>query len=149
VNGLVLKQNRTNKVVSIDGYISNPKHPKLRTQTKFVVDTGASGCVVSKKLAKQLKLEEVGRAEAELADGRVVDFPFAYVCITICEKPVIALVAVIDSDSASTLLGFDVMEILELQIDVKNRKLLKPIKWLKIGKLTMLKPWPRAKAKKQ
>jgi clan AA aspartic protease len=149
MDGLVLKQNRTNKVVSINGYISNPKHPKLKAQTKFVVDTGASGCVVSKKLAKQLKLEEVGKAEAELADGRVVEFPFAYVCISICEKPVITLVAVIDSDSASTLLGFDVMEILELQIDLKNRKLLKPIKWLKIGKLVMLKPWPRVRAKKR
>jgi clan AA aspartic protease len=145
MDGLVLKQNQTRKVVSIDGYIANPKKPKLKAQTRFVVDTGASGCVVSKKLAKQLKLEAVGKAEAELADGRVVEFPFAYVCITICEKPVITLVAVSDSDSAETLLGFDVMEILELQIDVKNRKLLKPIKWLKIGKLTMLKPWPRAK----
>jgi clan AA aspartic protease len=145
MDGLVLKQNKTDKVVSIDGYIANPKNPKLKAQTKFVVDTGASGCVVSKKLARQLKLEEVGRAQAELADGRIVNFPFAYVCITICEKPVITLVAVSDSDSASTLLGFDVMEILELQIDVKNRKLLKPIKWLKIGKLTMLKPWPRTK----
>jgi len=142
---IVLKQNKAEKVVWIQGYIANPKNPKLRSQTKFVVDTGASGCVISKKLAKQLKLEEVGRAEAELADGRVVSFPFAYVCITICEKPVITLVAISESDSASTLLGFDVMEVLELQIDVKNRKLLKPIKWLKIGKLRWLKPWPRAK----
>ncbi len=145
MDGLVLKQNQTRRVVLVDGYIANPKKPRLKAQTRFVVDTGASACVVSRKLAKQLKLEEVGRAEAELADGRTVNFPFAYVCITICEKPVITLAAVSDSDSAETLLGFDVMEILELQIDVSNRKLLKPIKWLKIGKLTMLKPWPRAK----
>jgi predicted aspartyl protease len=78
----------------------------------------------------------VGEAEVELADGTVATFPLAYIVIVICEKPVLTLASVTDSTQLP-LLGFDVMELLGLQIDVRNRKLLKPIKLFTIKRFIL------------
>ena len=128
-----LAKEKAVKAVWIKGYISNPKDAKLKVEVEFCVDTGASCCVIPKKLAKQIGLEIVGKAQVQLADGTITTFPLAYVCIVICEKPVFALASIVES-ATSPLLGFDVMELLEVQIDVRNRKLLKPIKLFKIRK---------------
>lgn len=48
-------------------------------QFEMIVDTGASGTVITQKMAKSLGVEEVGKAQANTASAKAVEFPIGYV----------------------------------------------------------------------
>lgn len=46
---------------------------------EMIVDTGASGTVITLPMAQALQIQPVGLARSHIADGSMVDFPIGYV----------------------------------------------------------------------
>ncbi|MCJ7768057.1 retroviral-like aspartic protease family protein [Candidatus Bathyarchaeota archaeon] len=112
--------------LSLDAVIANPADPKRRSGIKFVVDTGASMTAITDEVAKRLRLKYVATAEVGLADGKVIKVDMAYVYLHIHGEHVFTLVCCGGCDVP--LLGFDILSLLQLQIDVANKKVLRPVR---------------------
>jgi clan AA aspartic protease len=110
--------------LSLDAVIANPADPKKRCDIKFIVDTGAGMTAIPAETAKKLGLKYVATAEVGLADGRVIKVNLAYAYLLIHGEHVFTLVGCGGCDVP--LLGFDVMCLLQLQLDVANKKVLRP-----------------------
>lgn len=112
--------------MSLDAVIANPSDPRKRSDIKFVVDTGASMTAITAEVAKSLGLKYVATAEVGLADGKVIKVNLAYAYLCIHGEHVFTLVGCGGCDVP--LLGFDVMCLLQLQLDVANKKVLRPVR---------------------
>jgi clan AA aspartic protease len=110
--------------MSLDAVIANPEDPRKRCDVRFVVDTGAGMTAITSEIAKSLGLKYVATAEVGLADGRVIKVNLAYAYLCIHGEHVFTLVGCGGCDVP--LLGFDVMRLLQLQLDVANKKVLRP-----------------------
>jgi predicted aspartyl protease len=121
---------KSKKEIRVEGLLANPANRDLNCTLEFCVDTGANITVIPKKIARKLKLAKVGAAKVQLADGRIVEYDLAYVYLYVANEGVMTYAAINQGDDA--LLGCDVMEILQFQIDVARRKILKPIKRFKV-----------------
>ena len=106
--------------------LANPANRDLNCTLEFCVDTGASITVIPRKIARKLKLVKSGTAQIKLGDGRIVQNDLAYVYLYLAHEGLMVFAAIIEDGEA--LLGCDVMELLEFQVDIARRKLLKPVK---------------------
>lgn len=106
--------------------MANPANRDLNCTLEFCVDTGASITVIPRKIARKLKLVKSGTAQIKLGDGRIVQNDLAYVYLYLAHEGLMVFAAIIEDGEA--LLGCDVMELLEFQVDIARRKLLKPVK---------------------
>ena len=120
--------------VWIPGVVVNANNPDLREKIAFLVDTGAGVTAIPEEVAKRLKLRSWGEIGIRLADGNVVKAWLSYVYIYIAEEGILTLVTV-GADEA--LLGVDIMGLLNLQVDMARKKLLKPVKRMKIEKIIL------------
>jgi aspartyl protease family protein len=121
---------RSEKAVTIRGVLANPSNRDLSCTVEFCVDTGASITVIPRKIAKKLKLKMTGTVQIQLADARIIENDLAYVYLYLANEGVMFLAAVTEDGEA--LLGCDVMELLQFQVDIARRRVLKPVKRLKI-----------------
>jgi len=112
----------------IEGLVANPKKPKLNTTMKFLVDTGANCILIPKRIARKLKLKQVGIGTLTLADGKQIKCKLATAYIHIAGEHVIALVFI---NGNQPVIGFDIMSLLGLHIDLANRRLLRPVRLAK------------------
>jgi len=126
----ILKQSKSKKEIHIEGLLANPANHDLNCTVKFCVDTGASITVIPKKIAKKLKLAKAGSAQIQLGDGRIIQKDLAYIYLYIAHEGLMVFAAIVEDGTA--LLGCDVMELLQFQIDVARQKILKPIKRFKV-----------------
>ena len=126
--------------MSLDAVIANPADPRKRSDIRFVVDTGASMTAITAEMAKSLRLKYVATAEVGLADGRVIKVNLAYAYLCIHGEHVFTLVGCGGCDVP--LLGFDVLSLLQLQLDVANKKVLRPMRRrFKILRIVWRKVW--------
>jgi len=125
-----LRHGKSKKDIRIEGLLANPANRDLNCTLEFCVDTGASITVIPKKIAKKLKLVKAGAARIKLADGRIVTNDLAYVYLYIANEGLMVFAALTADEEA--LLGCDVMELLQFQVDIARRKVLKPIKRFKV-----------------
>ena len=95
------------------------------------MDTGASITVIPKKIAKKLRLVKAGTAKIQLADGRIIENDLAYVYLYIANEGLMVFAAINNADE-SALLGCDVMELLQFQVDIARKKVLKPVRRFKV-----------------
>jgi predicted aspartyl protease len=121
---------KSKKDIHIEGVLANPANRDLNCTLEFCVDTGASITVIPRKIARKLKLVKAGKAQIQLGDGRIVTNDLAYVYLYIAHEGLMVFAAIVEDGAA--LLGCDVMELLQFQIDVAQRKILKPIKRFKV-----------------
>jgi predicted aspartyl protease len=128
----------------------NPKRPELKKKVKLLVDTGATGCVIPNSLAEELQLKDlcIGEGTSELADGKVVRCLLVYAALVIEKQHVITVVTVPKDGEGDAIMGFDVLDLLEIQIDVVNRKLLRPIKHFKLLNMGRIRAFWWTKKKK-
>ena len=112
--------------MSLDAVVANPADPRKRSDIRFVVDTGASMTAITAEMAKSLRLKYVATAEVGLADGKVIKVNLAYAYLCIHGEHVFTLVGCGGCDVP--LLGFDVLSLLQLQLDVANKKVLRPVR---------------------
>ena len=120
----------SSKQVRIQGVLANPADRKLNCDIDLCVDTGATITVIPKKIAQKLKLKKAGNARVQLADGQIVEHDLVYVYLYIAGEG-LTLFATVNPDGEA-LLGFDVMELLQFQVDVARRRILKPLKRFKV-----------------
>jgi len=129
--------------MSLDAVIANPADPRKRCDIKFVIDTGASMTAITSEMAKSLGLKYVATAEVGLADGKVIKVNLAYAYLCIHGEHVFTLVGCGGCDVP--LLGFDVMYLLQLQLDVANKKVLRPARRrFKILRIVWKRVWNSA-----
>ena len=130
------------KEIRLEAVLVNPLNRHLNQPIDFLVDTGASITVIPKKIADKLKLKKCGEATIGLADGRTVKHDLAYVHIFIENHGITTFVTI--NPDGGALLGFDVMEMLQFQIDVANKRVLKPIRRVKAIKIFLRMEGKRA-----
>lgn len=122
-----------------DILVANPKDLKKRMKLRFLVDTGCSGTAIPEKIAQELELECVGEGRVVLADGSRIRTKIAYMYMRIDDEHVFTLVAYDGCDMP--LLGFDVMNLLGLQIDTGEKRLLKPLRRFTLRSILFGKGW--------
>jgi clan AA aspartic protease len=115
-------------------------------KVSFLVDTGASGTAIPRRVAEELGLQCVGEGVIEFADGRRVKTEIAYVYLKINSDHVFALVSY--NGCKTPLLGFDVMHLLGLQLDTSKKQLLKPVRRFSLVNFILGKGWIGARKRK-
>jgi len=121
---------KAKKDIHIEGLLANPANRDLNCTLDFCVDTGTSMTVIPKKIAKKLRLKKSGDAKCQLGDGRLVTNNLAFVYLYIAHEGLLVFAAITEGEEA--LLGTDVMELLQFQVDIARRKVLKPIRRFKV-----------------
>lgn len=86
-----------------------------------LVDTGASLTVIPRQVAKQLGLAPFKNVTVELADGRSKRMPVAQAMVRIDGRS--APASVLISSGGEVLLGAEAMELLDITVDPKHRRL--------------------------
>ncbi len=117
------------RAIYVDGFLANPTNRDLNCNVEFCVDTGASITLIPERIAKKLKLKNTGVVRVQLADGRIVNHNVGYVYLYIAGEGLMLFAAITPDGDA--LLGCDVMELLQFQLDVARKKVLKPIRRFK------------------
>jgi len=130
MNRAVVRQSKIKKDIHIEGLVANPANRDLNCTLTFCVDTGASITVIPKKIAKKLRLVKKGIAKVQFGDGRIIENDLAYVYLYVAGEGVMLFAAIVED--ADALLGCDVMELLQFQVDVARKKVLKPVRRFKI-----------------
>jgi clan AA aspartic protease len=146
-------KHRNYYVIRIPVVIKNPKKPELKKEVNLLVDTGATGCVIPNSLAEELELKElcIGEGISELADGSVAESMLVYAALQVDDQHVITVVNVPYHDILEPIMGFDILDMLEIQIDVAKRKLLRPIKHFRLLKMKHIRAfwWSKKNGKRQ
>jgi predicted aspartyl protease len=133
MNRAVVRQSKEKKDIQIEGLLANPANRDLNCTLTFCVDTGASITVIPKKIAKKLRLVKDGTAKIQLGDGRIIENDLAYVYLYVAGEGLMVFAAITSSDEdENALLGCDVMELLQFQVDVARKKILKPVRRFKV-----------------
>jgi clan AA aspartic protease len=126
--------------------VANPRDLKKQVRLRFLVDTGSSGTVIPRRVAELLNLQCVGQGLVELADGSKIKTKIAYLYLQIDHEHVFTLASY---DGCKTpLLGFDVMSVLGLQIDVNRKRILKPVRRFSLLNFILGKGWMGARRRK-
>lgn len=124
----------TEDAIYIRGVIANPSNPRRSMEVEFCVDTGAASTAIPTKIARSLGLKKFGETQIKLADGTVIKAFLAFAYIYIPEAGGVLTLVGYDG-CEEPLLGFDIMSLLKLQIDLGRKSLLKPIRRLRFGKI--------------
>lgn len=139
IQSLKTEEAQEETAVYQDILVANPKNFKKQMTLHFLVDTGCSGSAIPMKVARALELEPVGEGYALLADGTRVKTSIAYVYMRIADEHMFTLVAYDGCDEP--LLGVDIMGLLGLQVDVSNKKVLKPLRRFSLRSILFGKGW--------
>jgi len=111
--------------MTLDAVIANPADPEEKwCEIKFLVDTGAGMTAITTSMAKALGLKYVATAEVGLADGRIIKVNLAYAYLCIHGEGVFTIIGCGGCDVP--LLGFDVLRLLQFQLDVAKKRVLRP-----------------------
>ena len=122
---------KAKKDICIEGLLANPGNRDLNCTLDFCVDTGASITVIPRKIARKLKLVKAGSVRIQLGDGRIIENEMAYVYLYISHEGLMVFAAITEK-GGEAILGCDVMELLQFQVDVAQKKVLKPIRRFKV-----------------
>jgi clan AA aspartic protease len=95
---------------------------RSRYEADFLVDTGATDCLVPAKELKRIKVRPVGRTVYELANGEVHEYPYGLVQIEFMGE-VTAGRVIFGPDDAEPLLGATALESVGITVDPANRRL--------------------------
>ena len=96
--------------------------PGLAFSAPFLVDSGATDCLVPAAQLRKLKVRPIGRTAYELADGTVHRYPFGLAQIELMGE-VTAGRVIFGPDDAEPLLGVPALESVGITIDPANRTL--------------------------
>ena len=91
-------------------------------EIEATVDTGATYTMLPSGMLRRLGVESIGKAEFELADGRIVELEMGRVWITIDGASEVSLV-IFGEDGTPPLLGAYTLEGLRLAADPVQRRL--------------------------
>ncbi len=102
--------------------IRNPAEPDRVWEGLFLVDTGATDCLVPKQHLESIGLAPKGRRVYELADGREVQMDVTSADVEFMGEFVGATI-VMGESNAEPLLGVTALESVGIEIDPRNQTL--------------------------
>jgi clan AA aspartic protease len=116
-------------------------------QADFLVDTGATDCLVPADKLRQIEVQPVGTMMYELADGTKREYPFGLVQIEFMGELTAGRV-VFGPDDMEPVLGVTALESVGITIDPANQTLKRlpaiPLKWMTASLLSDSAPKSRA-----
>ena len=102
--------------------IRNPAEPARSWDGLFLVDTGATDCLVPRACVEAMGLEPEGQRVCETADGREVRLDFTRAFIEFMGDLTAGRVVVAD-DNAEPLLGVTALESAGIEVDPVDQRL--------------------------
>lgn len=89
---------------------------------EFLVDTGATDCLVSAAELRKIAVRPIGKMSYELADGTVREYPFGLVQVELMGE-VTAGRVIFGPEDAEPLLGVTALESVGITVDPANQRL--------------------------
>lgn len=114
------------KEIPVKAVFRNPYKPELRFKAVCLIDTGATICVLPRAIAEVLKLQTHGIMEVRYANGNVEEVPTAFVWVEVFGKRVYIQMCIVGGPK-NPLLGMDLLQLLDIHIDTRAGKALKPV----------------------
>lgn len=102
--------------------VSNPKDENLRWEGLFLVDTGATDCLVSGKQLRSIGIEPHGKRVYELADGKEIVMEIGGAFFEFMGE-FTASTVIFGADDIEPILGVTVLESVGIEVDPKNQRL--------------------------
>ena len=102
--------------------IRNPAGPDRIWESPFLVDTGATDCLVPRSALESIGLQPEGQRVYGLADGRPNTFDIAVARLE-CMGEIIGVTVAFGEPEAEPLLGVTAMESLGIEVDPHNQTL--------------------------
>ena len=93
-----------------------------RFDAEFLVDTGATDCLVPAAELRKIAVQPIGKMAHELADGTVHEYPFGLAQVELMGE-VTAGRVIFGPDNAEPLLGVTALESVGITVDPANRTL--------------------------
>ena len=102
--------------------VRNPADPERFWQGEFLVDTGATDCLIPKQYLEEIGLAEKGQRRYGLADGSELKMSVTTGDIEFMGEVVGATIVMGDEDS-EPLLGVTALESVGIEVDPRNQEL--------------------------
>ena len=102
--------------------IRNPLERHRSWEGIFLVDTGATDCLVPKRHLESIGLASIGQREYELADGTILRMDITVAQVDVMGEPVGATIIMSDTDT-EPLLGVTALESAGIEVDPRNETL--------------------------
>lgn len=102
--------------------VRNPAEPDRAWSGLFLVDPGATDCMVPKQFLDGIGLQPKGKRSYELADGAKLTFDITTADVEFMGEIVGATIIMVDSDT-EPLLGVTALESVGIEVDPLNQTL--------------------------
>ena len=111
-------------VTQVTAIIRNPADRSRYWEGDFVVDTGATDCVVPRRHLESIGIAPRGQREYTLADGSKIKMDITVAEVEFMGEIAGVTIAIAD-DSAEPLLGMTALESIGIEVDPHNQELSK------------------------
>ena len=102
--------------------VSNPADSELRWEGVFLVDTGATDCLVPGKHLRAIGIKPESKRVYELADGSEMTFDIGIARIEFMGE-IVGATVIFANDDTEPLLGITPLESVGIEIDPENQRL--------------------------
>jgi clan AA aspartic protease len=102
--------------------VTNPADPQRQWEGEFLVDIGATDCLIPAKHLRAIGIEPRSKRVYELADGSERAFDVGVAVIEFMGEVAGGLV-LFGNDNAEPLLGVTALESVGIEVDPKNQRL--------------------------
>ena len=109
-------------VTHVTAMVRNPAEPQWKWEGLFLVDTGATDCMVPRRHLESIGLGPKGQRVYEMADGSEIRMDITTAEVELMGEVVGATIVMGDSNS-EPLLGVTVLESAGIEVDPRNQSL--------------------------
>ena len=109
-------------VTHVTTAVCNPSDPNRRWEGLFLVDTGATDCMIPGKALREIGVVPRSKRTYELADGSEIVLEIGVAQLEFMGEVVGATVIFVDDD-VEPILGVTALESVGIEIDPKNQRL--------------------------
>ncbi len=102
--------------------ICNPGAPERRWEGLFLVDTGATDCVVPRNRLLEIGIQPSGKRTYELADGTEIVLEVGVARVEFMGE-VVGATVIFGKDDVEPILGVTPLESVGIEVDPKNQRL--------------------------
>ena len=100
----------------------NIANPRKQMEALFLVDTGATDCLVAADQLRKIGVRQEGKMSYELADGTVKEYPYGLVRIEFMGETTAGRV-IFGDPGCEPLLGVTALESVGIMVDPTNKTL--------------------------
>nr|VFJ95575.1 MAG: clan AA aspartic protease, AF_0612 family [Candidatus Kentron sp. LFY] len=108
--------------IQVNTTIRNPADPKRSWEGSFLVDTGATDCMVPRCHLESIGLTPKGHRTYELADGSKINMDITGAYMEFMGEFVAGTI-IFGEDNAEPILGVTALESVGIEVDPRNQRL--------------------------